>query len=99
MVIGENGNWGMSVIQNIAKTMLSSDLKAYTEEQQSMIIWEKLRKVYTEEQLKQIRKLKSRIDGGVDCIYEVLGSGSLGRDGTKPQKTDRTDDTEGLQLL
>lgn len=54
-----------------------------------MIIWAKLREIYDDEELKKIRMIKSEIDGGKNCIYEVLDSGALTRN-----QGEVTDDTE-----
>lgn len=49
-----NGHWAASVIYGVAKTMLSSDLKEYSKDNQRKIIVEKLSKVYTYDELEKI---------------------------------------------
>lgn len=48
-----NGHWAASVIYGVAKTMLSSDLKEYSKDNQRKIIVEKLSKVYTYDELEK----------------------------------------------
>lgn len=57
-----NGHWAASVIYGVAKTMLSSDLKEYSKDNQRKIIVEKLSKVYTYDELEKILDKGSSID-------------------------------------
>lgn len=66
-----NGHWAASVIYGIAKTMLSSDLKEYSKDNQRKIIVEKLSKVYTYDELEKILDKGSSIDSG-DSIGEII---------------------------
>lgn len=66
-----NGHWVASVIYGIAKTMLSSDLKEYSKDNQRKIIVEKLSKVYTYDELEKILDKGSSIDSG-DYICEII---------------------------
>lgn len=66
-----NGHWAASVIYGIAKTMLSSDLKEYSKDNQRKIIVEKLSKVYTYDELEKILDKGSSIDSG-DYICEII---------------------------
>lgn len=66
-----NGHWAASVIYGIAKTMLSSDLKEYSKDNQRKIIVEKLSKVYTYDELGKILDKGSSIDSG-DSIGEII---------------------------
>lgn len=66
-----NGHWAASVIYGIAKTMLSSDLKEYSKDNQRKIIVEKLSKVYTYDELERILDKGSSIDSG-DYICEII---------------------------
>lgn len=66
-----NGHWAASVIYGVAKTMLSSDLKEYSKDNQRKIIVEKLSKVYTYDELEKILDKGSSIDSG-DSICEII---------------------------
>lgn len=66
-----NGHWDASVIYGVAKTMLSSDLKEYSKDNQRKIIVEKLSKVYTYDELEKILDKGSSIDSG-DSICEII---------------------------
>ena len=66
-----NGHWAASVIYGFAKTMLSSDLKEYSKDNQRKIIVEKLSKVYTYDELEKILDKGSSIDSG-DSICEII---------------------------
>lgn len=66
-----NRHWAASVIYGIAKTMLSSDLKEYSKDNQRKIIVEKLSKVYTYDELEKILDKGSSIDSG-DYICEII---------------------------
>ena len=64
----KNGHWGASVLFGIAKTMLSSDLKEYTIENQRKIIVEKLLHVYGYDKLNKILDKSEEIDlGDYNC--------------------------------
>lgn len=66
-----NGHWAANVIYGVAKTMLSSDLKEYSKDNQRKIIVEKLSKVYTYDELGKILDKGSSIDSG-DSICEII---------------------------
>lgn len=66
-----NGHWAASVIYGVAKTMLSSDLKEYSKDNQRKIIVEKLSKVYTYDELEKILDKGSSIDSG-DSTCEII---------------------------
>ena len=65
------GRWASSVIGNIVRTVLSSDLKEYNKENQKMIILEKIKQMYSIEQLKEIFALEEEIDSG-DHLYVTV---------------------------
>lgn len=67
----KGGRWGASVIYAIVKTMLSSDLKEYSKENQRRIIIEKLNHIYTEEEIREILKKCEEIDSG-EYNYEII---------------------------
>ena len=67
----KNGYWAAGVIYGIAKTMLSSDLKEYSKENQRKIILDKLNEMYSEEQVLEILEMASKIDKG-EYTYEVV---------------------------
>lgn len=58
------GRWAKSVLSSLVKTMLSSDLKEYSKENQKAIIFSKLNEVYGSEQLKEILDIATEIDFG-----------------------------------
>lgn len=66
-----NGHWAASVIYGVAKTMLSSDLKEYSKDNQRKIVFEKLSKVYTYDELEKILEKGSSIDSG-DYICKII---------------------------
>lgn len=65
-----DGYWAREVINSLMKTMLSSDLKEYKKENQNLIILQKLKDVYTKEEIINILKMAERIDSG-DYICQV----------------------------
>lgn len=65
-----NGYWARSVIDSFIKTMLSSDLKEYSKENQKLIILQKLKDVYTREEIMGILQMAERIDAG-EYICEI----------------------------
>lgn len=65
------GNWASSVIGNIVRTLLSSDLKEYNSENQKLIILAKIRELYTSEQIMEMLSLEEEIDSGKH-LYEVI---------------------------
>lgn len=67
----KNGHWAASVIYGIAKTMLSSDLKEYSKENQRKIVIEKLSQVYSFDELMKILDKGTEIDSG-DYICEII---------------------------
>jgi len=58
------GNWAKSVISSIVKTMISSDLKEYSRENQKIIIMKKLSEIYTPQEMKEILEMATQIDFG-----------------------------------
>lgn len=74
----KNGHWAASVIYGIAKTMLSSDLKEYSKENQRKIVVEKLSRVYGYDQLMEILDKGTEIDSG-EYIGEVVEDDIEGR--------------------
>lgn len=74
----KNGHWAASVIYGIAKTMLSSDLKEYSKENQRKIVVEKLSRVYGYDQLMKILDKGTEIDSG-EYIGEVVEDDIEGR--------------------
>ena len=74
-MIKESGHWAASVINNIAKTMLSTDLKEYNKENKKMIIFQKLKEVYSDEEMKKILDKALEIDYGEhNCEIFVKGA-------------------------
>lgn len=74
----KNGHWAASVIYGIAKTMLSSDLKEYSKENQRRIVVEKLSRVYGHDQLMKILDKGTEIDSG-EYIGEIVETDIEGR--------------------
>lgn len=66
-----NGRWADDVIANTVRILLSSDLKEYNKEQKGLMILEKLKHVYTLEQLRQIFKMQESIDSG-EHLYDIV---------------------------
>lgn len=66
-----NGRWADDVIANTVRILLSSDLKEYNKEQKGLIILEKLKLVYTLDQLRQIFKMQESIDSG-EHLYDIV---------------------------
>lgn len=65
------GSWASSVIYGIARTMLSSDLKEYSKEQQRQIIIQKLSEIYSYEEIFAILDKAEKIDlGEYTCEIE-----------------------------
>lgn len=67
----KNGHWAASVIYGIAKTMLSSDLKEYSKENQRKIVIEKLSQVYSFDELMKILDKGAEIDSG-EYLCEII---------------------------
>lgn len=65
------GNWASSVIGNIVRTLLSSDLKEYNSDNQKLIILAKIREMYSGEQIMRMLSLEEEIDTGKH-LYEVV---------------------------
>ena len=74
----KNGHWAASVIYGIAKTMLSSDLKEYSKENQRRKVVEKLSRVYGHDQLMKILDKGTEIDSG-EYIGEIVETDIEGR--------------------
>ncbi len=83
------GSWATSVIYSVVKTMMSSDLKEYSRENQRRIIVEKLIKVYGHEKLSEILDLAGRIDDG-EFDYEITETGT-----TKKERKKKNSDNKG----
>ena len=60
----KNGYWAAGVLYAIVKTMLSSDLKEYSKENQRIIAIEKLSEIYTHDELMKILDKGTEIDSG-----------------------------------
>lgn len=60
----KNGYWAAGVTYAIAKTMLSSDLKEYSKENQRKIVVEKLSQIYSRDELIKILDKGTEIDLG-----------------------------------
>ncbi len=60
----KNGHWAASVIYGIAKTMLSSDFKEYSKDNQREILIEKLSGIYSYEKFMKILDKAIEIDSG-----------------------------------
>lgn len=67
----KNGHWAASVIYGIVKTMLSSDLKEYSKENQRKIVIEKLSQIYSFDEIMKILDKGTEIDSG-DYICEII---------------------------
>lgn len=67
-----DGYWASSVMNSLVKTMLSSDLQEYSKQNQRMIIRQKLKTVYPEDELGNILKMAIEIDSG-EHICEIVG--------------------------
>jgi len=65
------GNWASSVIANVVRTMLASDLKEYNNENQKLIILAKIREMYSMERMKEIFELENEIDSGKH-LYGII---------------------------
>lgn len=66
-----DGYWATSVIQSVVKTMLSLDLKEYSKENKNLIILEKLKEVYSLQEIMEILKMAEEIDSGKHiCLIE-----------------------------
>ena len=92
------GSWATSVIYSVVKTMMSSDLKEYSRENQRKIIIDKLIKVYGHEKLSEILDLAGRIDDG-EFDYEITDTGTTKK--SKKKKSDNKEtksDDEGFEL-
>jgi len=64
------GSWAKSVISSLVKTMMSCDLKEYSKKNQRIIIYQKLKDIYTMQQIVEILDLAEKIDFG-EFIGEV----------------------------
>lgn len=76
-----DGYWASSVINNLAKTMLSSNLGEYSKKNQRKIILQKLSELYSKEELNNILEKAIEIDSGrhiCEIIEPELGQGSGG---------------------
>lgn len=90
-----NGNWASNVIYGIVKSMLSSELKEYSKENQRKIVLQKLNEVYSNEEILEILDLASQIDRG-EYTYEIVNPDSnILR--TTVKHEDITDDDIGLR--
>jgi len=58
------GSWAKSVLSSLAKTMMSCDLKEYNKRNQQIIIRQKLKDIYTAQELNDILCMATEIDAG-----------------------------------
>lgn len=65
-----DGYWARSVIEAVVKTMLSSDLKEYNRENQRLIVLQKLKQIYSREEIMMILQMAEDIDSG-EYICEI----------------------------
>lgn len=68
----KKGTWAASTIKNIIKVILESDLKEYKKEHQNLIAIEKMKDLYTLDELRKIFQIEEYIDSGnalVDKTY------------------------------
>ena len=68
---GKKGRWATSVIGNVVRSLLSSDLKEYKSDQQKLIILNKIKDMYSIEQIINILKLEEEIDSG-EHLYKIV---------------------------
>ena len=66
-----DGHWATSVIENLIKATLSSDLKEYNKEEKAMLILNEMIKRYDQETLRKIYTLEKQIDSG-EHLYEII---------------------------
>lgn len=66
-----DGHWATSVIENLIKATLSSDLKGYNKEDKAMLILEEMIKRYDMDTLRKIYKMEKDIDSG-EHLYEII---------------------------
>lgn len=59
-----DGSWAKSVLSSLVKTMLSCDLKEYNKKNQQIIIRQKLKDIYTTQELNDILEMAAEIDSG-----------------------------------
>lgn len=82
------GNWASSVIGNVVRTMLSSDLKEYNDDNQKLIILSKIREMYSVERIQEILKLENEIDSGKHLYGIVKENSKVDTDGINIEDTD-----------
>lgn len=88
------GRWATSVISCVAKTMLSSDLKEYSKENQNKIIFQKLEEIYSKQEFMDILEMASDIDlGEYICEIEDAVTSGSGRRGRKNIKNIADDES------
>ena len=90
------GSWASSVIANVVKTWLSSDLKEYNAENKAIIILEYMKQKYTFEELRKIFILENEIDSGKHTFEIVRENGEIEID-EKIGALNFEDDDEGLR--
>ena len=67
----KSGSWASSIIYGITRTMLSSDLKEYSKDEQRQIIIQKLSEIYSYEEIFEILDKATEIDlGEYTCEIE-----------------------------
>lgn len=66
----KNGYWAAGVLYGIVKTMLSSDLKEYSKDNQRRIVFEQLCQMYSKEEIDKILDFGKEIDIG-EYTYEI----------------------------
>lgn len=67
VIASENreGSWAKSVLASIVKTMISCDLKEYSKKNQQIIVRQKLKQMYTTQELNEILEMAAEIDSGL----------------------------------
>lgn len=65
------GYWASSVMNSLAKTMLSCSLEEYSKQNQKIIIRQKLKTIYPEDELRDILEKAIEIDSG-EHICEII---------------------------
>lgn len=64
-----DGTWAVKMIYNLAKTMLSDDLKDYSKENQAKIVLEKLATIYSHNEIMKLIDKADDIDSGKYLYY------------------------------
>lgn len=88
-----NGHWAASVIYSIVKTMLSSDLKEYSKENQRKIVIEQLNRIYNNDEILAILEKGNKIDSG-EYNGEIINPDNTSLRKKSKNKKNLTDDNE-----